>query len=1016
MYRVEIFAGIVYLYLSSVVQSFNLAPLPNVIINGPINDARGIGKGDEKYSAYFGYTIVLRETSVLIGAPRAVTAQPDNTSVETGIIYKYDLRAKELKPFELENNVTFETFYGLQQSKSRQWLGGAMDGGSRDADPLIACAPLQTATKINNGGFMHGACYWTNNTLHAEKQNRISWILSPFAAKGEHDKQENENLKYSFLRYGQYGFSILLTANNKTVIAGAPGLLNWEGKVIHFDLQNKKSHRTKTHTSAPKPQYKGYAVGYGYFNASDPQQMSYVASAPKGRVQIYTDAKRWSQNMFPMQTGYYGTQYGEFYGYSLLVEDLNGDGLDDILVSAPHRIVNNIFEAGAVHMHINQGNANQLNFERSLLESPFPSSGHFGTALSKLGDINKDGYKDVAISAPFAGSQRHGAVAIYFGGPNGLETQPRQILNVSVDYLGTGGEGFFGQALSKGVDIDGNDYNDLAVGAPNADKVFIYRTYPVVKINATMEPRNLIIPTNETLLRLEFCINILSNSTKVKKQDISVDLSAGDKEERINVTHCFRDELLSADFESKCYICNAPLKYDERFMFVPIILELSYRLKNDGSRLNSSEFCEDCAIVDPGWPSLAQSHIQYLHNCQGSVCNVDLRLQSVNMPKSLTLGTDKILPLRYNITNVGEEAYYTMLTITFSINVPFAKMPAECVQDFDYGMTVKCNLAKRRAFTNATVVELSLDLSNVVGYTVLNISASVFSTGVEQRPADNEVFDQITLFTSAEIWVTETSSNKIASVTDDHQIMPVSTSFEIQNAGPSPLSFYHLVIDFPIGYDDTKYISNYSAQALFKGLEYPISEFVTSAPVSSPTLNNSEILHQNHILGNHTTILICEINEESKLKMLCAQSDIQLPKVLFAGENLTLVLNFDLNWENVGEALLSEAHEYLAHIARVSVKPNTPVNGNLNVKHHYKGSVFMKISKRNALWIYISAIIGGILLLVAVVLLLRRYGFFKRLTKEEMEKNFNEKQEKARMKEDLDVCFAEIEEEKTASS
>lgn len=38
-------------------------------------------------------------------------------------------------------------------------------------------------------------------------------------------------------------------------------------------------------------------------------------------------------------------------------------------------------------------NSFQLNFERSLLESPFPSSGHFGTALSKLGDINKDGYK-----------------------------------------------------------------------------------------------------------------------------------------------------------------------------------------------------------------------------------------------------------------------------------------------------------------------------------------------------------------------------------------------------------------------------------------------------------------------------------------------------------------------------------------------------------------------------------------------------------------------------------------------
>lgn len=37
-------------------------------------------------------------------------------------------------------------------------------------------------------------------------------------------------------------------------------------------------------------------------------------------------------------------------------------------------------------------------------------------------------------------------------------------------------------------------------------------------------------------------------------------------------------------------------------------------------------------------------------------------------------------------------------------------------------------------------------------------------------------------------------------------------------------------------------------------------------------------------------------------------------------------------------------------------------------------------------------------------------GFFKRLTKEEMAKNLNEKLEKARMKEDLDVCVAEIEE------
>lgn len=42
-------------------------------------------------------------------------------------------------------------------------------------------------------------------------------------------------------------------------------------------------------------------------------------------------------------------------------------------------------------------------------------------------------------------------------------------------------------------------------------------------------------------------------------------------------------------------------------------------------------------------------------------------------------------------------------------------------------------------------------------------------------------------------------------------------------------------------------------------------------------------------------------------------------------------------------------------------------------------------------------------------------GFFKRLTKEEMTKNLNEKLEIARMKEDLDVCVAEKEDDLSSS-
>jgi len=48
----------------------------------------------------------------------------------------------------------------------------------------------------------------------------------------------------------------------------------------------------------------------------------------------------------------------------------------------------------------------------------------FGFSIANLGDLNKDGYEDVAIGAPYEGS---GAVYIYLGSDNGLITEPAQV-------------------------------------------------------------------------------------------------------------------------------------------------------------------------------------------------------------------------------------------------------------------------------------------------------------------------------------------------------------------------------------------------------------------------------------------------------------------------------------------------------------------------------------------------------------------------------------------------------------
>lgn len=63
----------------------------------------------------------------------------------------------------------------------------------------------------------------------------------------------------------------------------------------------------------------------------------------------------------------------------------------------------------------------------------------------------------------------------------------------------------FGHGLSKGSDIDGNYYPDLAVGAPNAESVFVFRAYPVGQIEASITPTRNSIGTADTLLGLRAC-------------------------------------------------------------------------------------------------------------------------------------------------------------------------------------------------------------------------------------------------------------------------------------------------------------------------------------------------------------------------------------------------------------------------------------------------------------------------------------------------------------------------------
>ena len=94
-------------------------------------------------------------------------------------------------------------------------------------------------------------------------------------------------------------------------------------------------------------------------------------------------------------------------------------------------------------------------------------------SLSKLGDLDHDGYDDLAIGAPY--DQEGGSVFIYRGGPNGIDEKPSQIIRGQDADPSLKG---FGYSLSGKVDLDGNGYPDLLVGAPDSGQTVYFRYGP----------------------------------------------------------------------------------------------------------------------------------------------------------------------------------------------------------------------------------------------------------------------------------------------------------------------------------------------------------------------------------------------------------------------------------------------------------------------------------------------------------------------------------------------------------
>ncbi|CAG7716266.1 unnamed protein product, partial [Allacma fusca] len=290
----------------------------------------------------------------------------------------------------------------------------------------------------------------------------------------------------------------------------------------------------------------GYAVTSG--NYLDRSETLYAASSPGGgskqfgpmlgvvliitaksflSYKLFNEAGKIPKTAWEEKYLFVGKKFGSNFGAALQSIDINGDGLDDLLVGAPLEENSdaifisgmNVNEHGCVYIYTALERQKFTNNEPANKICGKDPRGRFGTSIASLGDLNQDGFNDFAIGAPYG--EYGGAVYIYYGDKDlNFRTLPIQAgaykphLNFST----------FGFSITGGVDLDGNGTPDLCIGSYADKRVAILRTRPRMDITPKLfsyadkkgtDPIILEKDARNFTIELCFTIKITSNTKEL---------------------------------------------------------------------------------------------------------------------------------------------------------------------------------------------------------------------------------------------------------------------------------------------------------------------------------------------------------------------------------------------------------------------------------------------------------------------------------------------------------------------
>ncbi|XP_070247713.1 integrin alpha-9 [Myotis yumanensis] len=641
--------------------------------------------------SFFGYAVLehVHDNTrwILVGAPKAESKY--SASVKSpGAVFKCrihtnpDRRCTELDMARGNHRGT-SCGKTCREDRDDEWMGVSLARQPKADGRVLACAHRWKNIFYETDHILpHGFCYIIPSNLQAKGRTLIPCYE-------EYKKKYGE--EHGSCQAGIAGFF-----TEELVVMGAPGSFYWAGTVKVLNLTDNTYFKLNDEAIMNRRYtYLGYAVTAGHF--SHPSTTDVVGGAPQdegiGKVYIFRADRRSGTLIKIFQAS--GKKMGSYFGSSLCAVDLNSDGLSDLLVGAP--MFSEIRDEGQVTVYINRGNGALE--EQLALSGDGAYNAHFGESIASLGDLDDDGFPDVAVGAPME-DDFSGAVYIYHGDADGIV--PQYSMKLSGRKISPVLR-MFGQSMSGGIDMDGNGYPDVTIGAFMSDSVVLLRARPVITVDVS--------------IFLPVSINITAPQCRDGQQPVNC----------LNVTACFRfrgrhvpgeiglNYVLTADVAKKeksqlprvyfvllgetvgqvseklhlahmqetCHHYLAHVKRRVQDVISPIVFEAAYSL---GPHVSGEEERELPALTPvlrwkKGQKIAQKNQTVFERNCRSEDCAADLQLQGQLLLSSidektpyLALGAVKNISINISISNLGDDAYDANVSFNVSRELFFINM------------------------------------------------------------------------------------------------------------------------------------------------------------------------------------------------------------------------------------------------------------------------------------------------------------------------------------------------------